>query len=208
MQQITIKKLLRIDSSARKTDSMSRAIGDEVYRRLQARHADIRLQHLDLADGMAHIDGQWVGANLTPADQRSVEQRQRLAASDTAVAALKEADALLLTVPVYNFSVPSVLKAWIDHVCRAGLTFRYTADGPQGLLTDKPVYLVMASGGVPFGSPADFASTYLRQVFRFLGIEDVRLIGAEGVAADAATARESALETLEQWLPERTGQAA
>lgn len=208
MQQKPIKTLLRIDSSARKADSISRAIGDEVYRRLKARHTDMRLAHLDLADGMAHIDADWVGANFTPVEARSAEQRERLAASDAAVTALKQADALLLTAPVYNFSVPSVLKAWIDHVCRAGLTFRYTENGPQGLLDDKPVYLVMASGGVPFGSPVDFASGYLRQVFRFLGIEDVRLIGAEGVAANPDAARESALETLEQWLPERAGRAA
>ena len=208
MQQKPIKTLLRIDSSARKADSISRAIGDEVYRRLKERHTDMRLAHLDLADGMAHIDADWVGANFTPVEARSAEQRERLAASDAAVTALKQADALLLTAPVYNFSVPSVLKAWIDHVCRAGLTFRYTENGPQGLLDDKPVYLVMASGGVPFGSPVDFASGYLRQVFRFLGIEDVRLIGAEGVAANPDAARESALETLEQWLPERAGRAA
>jgi FMN-dependent NADH-azoreductase len=93
-------------------------------------------------------------------------------------------------------------------VCRAGLTFRYTPNGPQGLLADRPVYLVMASGGVPFGSAVDFASGYLRQVFRFIGIEDVRLVGAERVAADPAAARESALTALDQWLPEPTGAAA
>ena len=121
---------------------------------------------------------------------------------------MQEADAVVLTVPVYNFSVPSVLKAWIDHICRAGVTFRYTEQGPQGLLDDRPVYLVMASGGMPFGSPADFASGYLRQVLKFIGIEDVRLIGAEGVAADAEAATRAAMDTLNRWLPEPVGQVA
>jgi FMN-dependent NADH-azoreductase len=131
-----------------------------------------------------------------------------LAASDEAVAAVEAADAIVLTVPMYNFSVPSVLKAWIDHLCRAGLTFRYTENGPQGLLADRPLYLVMASGGVPFGSPMDFASGYLRQVFRFIGIEDVRLIGAERVAADAEAAKQAALTRLNEWLPEPVGRVA
>ena len=208
MSQTEIKKVLRIDSSARRDDSVSRALGDEVVRRLAARHADLQVQTLDLGDGMPHIDGDWVGANFTPLARRSSSQHERLAASDTAVAALREADAVVLTAPVYNFSVPSVLKAWIDHVCRAGLTFRYTEDGPRGLLADRPVYLVMASGGVPFGSPVDFASGYLRQVFRFLGIEDVRLIGAERVAAGADQARQSALAALDQWLPATAAQVA
>ena len=208
MRNNAIKTLLRIDSSARRDDSISRALGDEVVRRLAGHHKGVTLVELDLADGMPHIDEAWVGANFTPVAERSPEQRARLAASDAAVAALEEADVIVLTVPIYNFSIPSALKAWIDHVCRAGLTFRYTADGPQGLLNDRPVYLVMASGGVPFGSPMDFASGYLQQVFRFIGIEDVRLIGAERVAADADAAREAALVQLDQWLPDLVDQAA
>lgn len=203
-----IRRILRIDSSARQQDSVSREIGNEVVRRLTTRHPGAEVIHRDLAAGVPHIDGDWVAANFTPAQARTPAHRARLAASDEAVATLRDADAVVLTAPVYNFSVPSVLKAWIDHVCRAGLTFRYTADGPQGLLADRPVYLVMASGGVPLGSAVDFASGYLRQVFRFLGIEDVRLVGAERVAADAAAAREAALEALEQWLPAPAGQAA
>ena len=139
--------------------------------------------------------------NFTPPEQRSPAQRERLAVSDHAVALLKEADTVIVTVPVYNFSLPSTLKAWIDHVCRAGVTFRYTENGPRGLLADRPVYLVMTSGGVPFGSPMDFASGYLKQVLNFIGIEDVRLVGAEGVASDAGAAQQAALNTLDDWLP-------
>jgi FMN-dependent NADH-azoreductase len=190
-------RVLRIDSSARHDDSVSRELGDAVVRRLRQDHPGMTLSTLDLGEGMPHIDGDWVAANLTPAERRTDEQVARLRESDAAVEQLRQANAVVMTVPIYNFSVPSVLKAWIDHVCRAGLTFRYTGQGPQGLLQDRPVYLVMASGGVAFGSAADFASGYLQQVFRFLGIEDVRLIGAEGVARDPAGARAAARQAID-----------
>ena len=197
-----IQRILRIDSSARRTDSVSRAIGDEVVRRLRRAHPEAEVETIDLADGLSHIDDAWVMANFTAQDERSAEQVSRLRTSDAAIATLKAADVVVLTAPVYNFSVPSVLRAWIDHICRAGLTFRYTADGPQGLLDDRPVYLAMASGGVSFGSPVDFASGYLKQVFGFVGIGDVRLIGAERVAMDLDAAKRGALDELERWLPE------
>ena len=197
-----IQRILRVDSSARRTDSVSRTLGDEVVRRLQLAYAEAEVETIDLADGISHIDDAWVAANFTAQDERSAEQVSRLSASDAAIAAVKAADVVVLTAPVYNFSIPSVLRAWIDHICRAGLTFRYTEDGPQGLLADRPVYLVMASGGVPFGSPVDFASGYLKQVFGFIGIDDVRLIGAEKVALDLSAATRGALDELEHWLPE------
>ncbi|HPQ25098.1 MAG TPA: NAD(P)H-dependent oxidoreductase [Gammaproteobacteria bacterium] len=208
MNQQVMNNILRIDSSASLDDSVTREIGDEVVRRLVAQQPTASVVNIDLARGMPHIDADWIGANFTPAGQRDQRQLARLAASDDAITALQRADAIVLTAPVYNFSVPSVLKAWIDHVCRAGVTFRYTDKGPQGLLRDRPVYLVMASGGVPFGSAADFASTYLRQVLHFIGIEDVRLVGAERVAVDAGGARKAALGQLDRWLPDLAGQAA
>lgn len=208
MSSPAIRNLLRIDSSARHEGSVSRELGDTVIRRLQRVHPGMAVSQLDLAAGLPHIDADWVGANLTPADQRDRSQRERLVRSDELVASLKAADAIVLTAPVYNFSVPSVLKTWIDHVCRAGLTFRYTADGPQGLLDDRPVYLVMASGGVPFGSPVDFASRYLVQVFGFIGITDVRLIAAEGVAADPDGARRAALQAIDETIADAATAAA
>jgi FMN-dependent NADH-azoreductase len=203
-----INTILRIDSSLRSEGSISRAIGDEIVNRLLARHPQANVERLDLGGGMTHIDAAWTEANFTPADRRTAQQRELLESSDQAVAQLNRADAVVLTSPIYNFSVPSSLRAWIDHVCRAGLTFRYTAEGPQGLLGDRPVYLAMASGGVAFGSPVDFASTYLRQVFRFIGIDDLRLVGAERTSSDAQGAQQAALQQLERWLPEETGRAA
>jgi FMN-dependent NADH-azoreductase len=201
VNQPDVRRILRIDSSARTQDSVSRELGDVIEQRLVERHPSVGVVRRDLASGLPFIDGDWIDANLTPGEARSPAQSDRLALSDELIAELALADCVLVTAPVYNFSVPSVLKAWIDQVCRAGLTFRYTPDGPVGLLTDRPVYLAMASGGVPFGSPVDFASRYLTQVFRFVGITDVRLVGAERVAADADAARAGALRTLQRWLP-------
>lgn len=201
MNGTVIRNILRVDSSARGNASLSRRLGDEVEGRLLERHPDAGVTRLDLAEGVPHIDADWVAASYTPADTRDQAQAGRLAGSDAAIAALTAADAVVLTVPVYNFSIPSVLKAWIDHLCRAGVTFRYTPDGPVGLLPDRPVYLVMATGGVTLGSPADFASGYLRHVLGFIGLHDVRLVGAEGVARDPDAAHARALEQIEHWLP-------
>ena len=201
MNPKAIKNILRIDSSARGNASVSRQLGDELEARLLARHPGAGVTRLDLAGGVPHIDADWVAASFTPAETRDQAQAVRLAGSDAAIAALAAADAVVLTVPIYNFSIPSVLKAWIDHLCRAGVTFRYTADGPVGLLADRPVSLVMATGGVTLGSPADFASGYLRHVLGFIGLHDVRLVAAEGVARDPDAARDRALEQIEHWLP-------
>ena len=189
-------------------NSISRALGDASSKDSWRRVPYANVVERELAKGLPSIDADWVAANFTDAEARTPAQASKLTLSDELIDELQEADVVVLTAPVYNFSVPSVLKAWIDHVCRAGRTFRYTANGPQGLLTDKPVYLVMASGGVPFGSPVDFASGYLKQVLRFIGIEDVRLIGAEGVASDAELAKQRALSVLDEWLPDPVGQVA
>jgi FMN-dependent NADH-azoreductase len=200
--------ILRIDASARREDSVSRDLGDTVIERLLDQHSAASVSQRDLADPLPLIDEHWVGANFTPADERTDVQRDKLALSDTLIGELKDADVLVMTAPIYNFSVPAAMKAWIDLVCRAGLTFRYTPDGPVGLLEDRPVYLVMASGGVPFGSEVDFASGYLRQVLRFIGISDVRFIGAERVAADPAEAQRKAMEQIDRYLPHATSEVA
>jgi len=208
MNETSAIQVLRIDSSMARNDSISRLLGDEIERRLLARHRNVDVHRIDVGDGFPHIDADWFGANVTAEGDRDTAQQLRLAESDSAIAALREADVVIITAPVYNFSVPSTLKAWIDHVCRAGVTFRYTPDGPQGLLRDRPVYLAMASGGVRFGSDVDFASTYLRQVLSFIGIDDVRLVGAEGVARDRDRAFASAGQQLTAWLPQGEEHAA
>ena len=121
----------------------------------------------------------WVGANFTPDEARTAEQVQTLALSDTLIAELEAADTLVLGVPLYNFGVPAAFKAWIDLVARARKTFKYTENGPVGLLQDKKAYVVIASGGTKSGSEIDFATGYMRHLLGFLGITDVTFIAAD-----------------------------
>ena len=201
MTTTPITRLLRIDSSASIHDSITRRLGDVVEQRLAREHPGLAVTRRDLAIGVEFVDQAWVEANLSDPDTRSAAQRARLAGSDALIDEIQAADAILLTVPLYNFSIPATLKAWIDQVCRARLSFRYTADGPVGLLADRPVYLVMASGGVGFGSAMDFATSYLTHVLGFIGIRDIRPVYAERTAVDPAASEDAAYQMLEQWLP-------
>ena len=175
--------ILRIDASARRNGSVSRDLVD----RLISRFTDTgttKVTTRDLADGVPVIDETWVGANFTPAEARSIEQRAALALSDTLVAELQAADTVIIGLPIYNFGVPAALKAWIDLVARAGLTFEYTQTGPRGLLTDKKVIIAVASGGVKVGSDYDFATNYIRHVLGFIGLTDVTFLNADATAVD------------------------
>lgn len=177
-------KILRIDSSARRDGSETRALNDALISRIKAT-ADTTVTHRDLAaDAPGFVDEAWVSANFTDADARSDMQTAELAASDALVAELKAADVIVIGAPIYNFNIPAVLKAWIDMVARARVTFRYGENGPEGLLKDKKAYVVMASGGVPIGSAMDFASPYIRHILGFVGIHDVEFISAAAVKDD------------------------
>ena len=190
--------VLRIDSSMRLQDSITRQLSDKIISSL---NADQVVTNDLLASVIPQIDEQWIGANFTPEDQRSTEQNETLALSNKLVTQLKEADVVVIGVPIYNFSIPSALKAWIDHICRAGLTFRYTENGPEGLLKGKRAILVIASGGVPVDSPADFATPYMRQLLAFIGITDIQTIAADSLMSDPnrldqANAKISELQAL------------
>ncbi len=169
---------LIVHSSGRNKDSVTRRITGEVAAQLKTQYPELAFKELDLAQGMPFVNEQWIGANFTSADQRSAEQHVALEQSDALVSELQMADWLIIGSPIYNFSVPAVLKAWVDQVARAKLTFRYTEQGPEGLLKNKKAILVMASGGVPIGSEMDFATPYLQQMMGFLGIQDVQVLDA------------------------------
>jgi len=194
----TTIKLLQVNASSRYEDSTTRALSARFIDSLRERVEDLQVRERDVAAGLPFIDADWVGATFTPEAQRSQQQRQALAHSDTLVQELADADILLIATPVYNFSIPASLKAWIDQVARAGLTFRYTENGPEGLLRGKRAYVVLASGGTPIGSDIDFASGYLRHVLGFLGIDDVTLIGAERLMQQAGAAVDSAEQKIQQ----------
>lgn len=199
MSNSKTQKILRIDSSA-SNDSITRRLGDEVVRRLQQQFADTDVVVRDLNQGIDFINPAWVDANLTLHSERNMDEKAVLADSDKLVEEMESADVIVITAPIYNFSIPAVLKAYIDMICRAGLSFSYTEKGPVGLLNDMPVYIVMASGGVPFGSPFDFASGYLRHVLGFIGIEDIRPVFAEATNNNTASEGD-ALDMLDKWLP-------
>ena len=177
-------KVLRVDSSARSDGSMSRRLADELIEQLREREGAVEFRVRDLAvDAPSFVDAAWVGANFTPPEQRNQEQRAALAESDALVSELKAADVLVIGVPIYNFGIPAALKAWVDMVARARLTFRYTENGPVGLLKGKRAYLAVASGGTAVGSELDFATGYLRHVLGFLGIDDVQIVAADRLMA-------------------------
>jgi len=183
--------ILHINASARVEGSVTRDISAQLVQQLQHQQ-DASIVSRDLANGIEFINENWIGANFTDPTERSPEQKAALSLSDSLVAELEQASHIVIAAPIYNFSVPASLKAWVDQVARARVTFRYTENGPEGLLKGKKAYLVVASGGVPLGSEVDYASTYLRHVLGFLGIHDVTLVNANelGQAANEALLRE------------------
>ena len=159
--------------------STSRTLTGELIAALESDRSSIHVRRRDLADGLPFVDDAWIAANFTADEDRNSGQRDALAYSDQLVSELQEADVIVLGVPIYNFSIPAALKAWIDMIARARLTFHYTENGPKGLLQDKKAYVVISSGGVAVGSDYDFASPYLRHALAFVGITDIEFIAAE-----------------------------
>ncbi|THF65908.1 FMN-dependent NADH-azoreductase [Pseudothauera nasutitermitis] len=174
--------ILQIHSSIRGTDSHSSRLAQNVVDRLRARHLDTRVTLRDLgAQPHPALDENALGALFTPAAGRSAEQAARVALDDALIAEVQAADVLVLGVPMYNFAIPVQLKNWIDAIARAGVTFRYTENGPEGLLQGKTVYVALARGGLYRDGAADTQVPYLRMVLGFLGLTDVRFIYAEGL---------------------------
>ena len=142
----------------------------------------------DLArEPVPHLNAARFGAFLAKAGERSPEQQAVIAYSDALIDELKRADVVVLGLPMYNFGVPSTLKAYFDHVARAGVTFRYTVNGPVGLLTGKQVYVFAVRGGLYQGTPRDTQTAYVREFLSFLGMADIEFVYAEGLAIDEAS---------------------
>ncbi len=178
--------ILHVSSSVRSTGSISRQLSNEFVAKLKSAAAGNSVVLRDLtANPVPHLTEQMMGAYFTPAEQRSAEQIETVKLSDNLVAELMAADVVVIAAPMYNFSVSSTLKAWIDHIARAGLTFKYGANGPEGLVSGKKFYVFTSRGGVYSEGPAkvmDFHETYLRAVFGFLGVTDITFIHSEGLA--------------------------
>lgn len=184
--------ILQINSSARSTGSHSTELANAVTRRLQARHPDAKLTVRDLSQ-QPHpaLDENALQALFTAAAQRTPEQAARVALDDALIAEAQAADIIVIGVPMYNFSVSSQLKNWIDAIARAGVTFRYTSQGPEGLLKGKKVYVSLARGGIYRDTPSDTQVPYLKTVLAFLGMNDVDFVYAEGLAMGAEAEKQA-----------------
>lgn len=187
--------ILLITSSLMGEASTSQRLAGEIVAGLRAKSPRVRVaeRHLTPAT-MPHLTAETLQALSTPADRRTADQARLAGAADAVIEEVEAADVIVIAAPMYNFSITSTLKAWIDHLARAGRTFRYTAAGPEGLLKGKTVVLVESRGGVyagAGGTPAmDFQEPYLRAVLGFVGLTDIRVVRIEGQAmgADPAAA--------------------
>lgn len=178
--------ILHINSSIRNAGSISRQLSSEFVEKLKAANAGTIVISRDLATSpVPHLEETMMGAFFTPENQRTAEQAKTVGLSDKLVAELFSADTVVIGAPMYNFSVSSTLKSWIDHIARVGVTFRYTDKGPEGMVTGKKVYIFTSRGGVYSTGPAkamDFHETYLRAVLGFIGLTDIHFIHSEGLA--------------------------
>ncbi|HQR10765.1 MAG TPA: NAD(P)H-dependent oxidoreductase [Casimicrobiaceae bacterium] len=175
--------ILQINSSARTDDSQSTRLAGALVGRIRRDHPDASVTVRDLArDPHPPLDETALTALFTPASQRTPEQQARVARDDALIAEVQAADVVVLGVPMYNFGVSAQLKNWIDAISRAQVTFRYTADGPEGLLKGKKVYVALTRGGTYRNTPSDSQVPYLKTVFAFFGMTDVNFVYAEGLA--------------------------
>ncbi len=177
-----MKTILQINSSLFGEQGQSSKMANDFVAQLQANSDATQLLRRDLhADPLPHLDGQRFAAFTTPAAERDTAQQAVVAESDTLINELRDADIIVLGMPLYNLGVPSTFKAYIDHVARAGETFRYTANGPEGLLENKKVYIFAARGGKYEGTAMDTQSAYLRHILGLMGIKDIEFVYAEGL---------------------------
>lgn len=192
--------LLKINSSILTTGNANR-LAEAFVARWQAAHPQGRVMERDLTrQPIPHLDEITLTGFGTSAERRTPAQQAAVARSDELIAELKAADVIVIGVPMYNFGIPSPLKAWIDHVARAGITFKYTEQGSVGLLQHKKVYVLAARGGMYAGSASDTQTPYLRLFLGFLGLGDVEFVYAEGLnmgAESKARGEQAALARID-----------
>lgn len=198
------QKILRIITSTKGDTSFSNQLSNAIIEKLTAQ-TETEVQTLDLTKTpLPYLTGAHINAVYMPSEAHMPEQTEVLKYSDAAIKTLLESDIIVIGVPLYNFGIPAVLKGWIDQVARAGKTFSYSAEGPKGLVTDKKVYLSIASGAIFSEGPYksyDFSESYLRAVLGFLGMTDVTTFRVEGTAIPdfAENALPKALSSVEEF---------
>jgi len=186
-----MQTLLVIKSSLFDGAGQSSQLADAFVARWSETHPQASVVKRDLAaNPLPHLSAEEVSGWQLDSAQRSPAQQAAIAVSDELIDELKQADAVVLALPMYNFTVPSTFKAWMDRVARAGVTFRYTENGPQGLLEPKPLYVFCARGGQYSGTANDTQTRLIEMFFGMLGFKDIHFTYAEGLAygADAAAA--------------------
>jgi len=171
--------ILKINSSSNLTTSTSRKYVDEVIAKIQSQGSDLEVTERDVAYSELPFLNESILDALFVKGERSPEQQEALRLSDTLVDELVKADYIVIGAPIYNFSIPASLKAYFDLVARVGRTFQYTENGPEGLLKDKKVFVIISSGGTAVGSAIDFSSKYIIHFLSFLGITDVEIISLD-----------------------------
>lgn len=178
-----MQTLLQINTSLYSDQGQSSGLANRFAKRWEVSHPDGRVIRRDLADTpVSHLTAERFQAFLASPESRSPEQERLVAESDALIDELRSADIVVIGLPMYNFGIPSTLKAWIDHVARAGVTFRYTENGPLGLLEDRKVVLFAARGGEYRDTPRDTQSAYVELFLNFIGIHDIEFVYAEGLA--------------------------
>jgi FMN-dependent NADH-azoreductase len=180
-----MKTILHLISSPRQESSFSIKLGRAIVAQLQDKYPDSVVNEVNLIqENFPHLDAAHLQSFYTPKESLTAADLEAIRYSDHAINQLFEADFIVIGAPLYNFSIHSALKAWIDHIARAGLTFRYSENGPEGLVKDKKVYIAMSAGGVysegPY-QPYDFVAPYLKAVLGFMGMTDLTIYRAEGV---------------------------
>jgi len=176
--------LLQIKASISHDQGLSSQLANSFVAAYRKSHPDAKVlvREVASAEPVPHLNGERFGAFIDKPEARTDAQHAVVAYSDALIDELKRADIVVIGLPMYNFGVPSQLKAYFDHIARAGVTFKYTATGPVGLLTGKKVYVFAARGGLYAGSPLDTQTGYVRDFLAFLGMRDVQFVYAEGLA--------------------------
>ena len=187
-----MKTLLQIRSSIFSNDGQSSRLAERFVARWRASNPGSKVIVRDLAkEPIPHLDATRFGAFLAKPEERTPAQQAVVDYSDALIGELKRADVVVLGLPMYNFGVPSTLKAYFDHVARVGETFKYTEKGPVGLLTGKKVYVFAARGGMYAGTPNDTQTPFIRTFLSFLGMSDIEFVYAEGLAISEASKQHS-----------------
>jgi len=202
------RKILHIDASAQGERSESMRLSNDFIQHWKTQHPNDEIIQRDIVDNpLPHINGRILGSMMTPVEQRTSEQNVAAGQYEELVREFLDADVLVLGVPMYNFTIPSTLKAWIDHITVPGKTFEYTAEGPVGLISGKEVYILSTRGGFYKDSPMDHQVSYLQTLFNFLGLEDIHVIQAEGLNISPET-RDQSIEAAQLQIQETLAQAA